>query len=53
MDWRSPQQLLKDCDRYDLAFASNAERPFGLVQAAVSGAILLRSYIFAVQGDRF
>ncbi len=35
------------------AIASKIERPFGLVQAAVSGDVLLRSYFFAVQGDRF
>jgi hypothetical protein len=40
-------------DRLGLAFVSKAERPFRLVQAAVSGVILLRSYVCAVQGDRF
>jgi hypothetical protein len=39
-------------DRLGLALVSKAERPFRLVQAAGSGVIFLRSYIFAVQGDR-
>jgi hypothetical protein len=37
--------------RLDLAFVSKAGRPFGLVPAAVSGDVPLRSYVFAVQGD--
>jgi hypothetical protein len=48
---RSPQHLLKVCDRLSLAFVSKAERPFGLVQAAVSGSILLRSHVLGVKGD--
>jgi hypothetical protein len=43
MDWRSPQPLLKNCDRLDLTFVSKAAQPFGLVQAAVSGGISVRS----------
>jgi hypothetical protein len=39
-------------DRLSLASVSKAERPFGLEQAAVSGVILLRSYVLVVQGDR-
>jgi hypothetical protein len=39
-------------NRLVLAFVSNTGRPFGLAQAAVSGVILLQSYVFVVQGDR-
>jgi hypothetical protein len=44
--WRSPLY------RLSLSFVSKAERLFGLVQAIVSGDVLLRSYVFVVQGDR-
>jgi hypothetical protein len=39
-------------DRLGLAFVSKAERPFGLVQAAGSGVILLRSCVLVVKGDQ-
>jgi hypothetical protein len=42
----------QDGDRLGLAFASKAERPFGLMQAAGFGGILLRSYVLAVKGDQ-
>jgi hypothetical protein len=35
-------------DHFGLSFVSKVKRPFGIVQAAVSGVILLRFYIFAV-----
>jgi hypothetical protein len=41
----------QDGDRLGLAFVSKAVRPFGLVQAAVCGVILLGSYILVVKGD--
>jgi hypothetical protein len=44
---RSPQP------RLGRAPASKAERPFGLVQVAVSGVVLLRSYILVVEGDSY
>ncbi len=49
---RASQQNPSPQPRLNLAFASKAERLFGLMQATVSGVILLRSSIFAVQGDR-
>jgi hypothetical protein len=45
--------ISQDGDRLGLTSVSKAERPFGLEQAAVSGVVLLRSYVFAVQGDSY
>jgi hypothetical protein len=50
---RSPQHLLKVCDRLSLASVSKAGRLFRLAQAAVSGVALLRSCVLVVKGDRF
>jgi hypothetical protein len=50
--WRSPQHLLKVCDRLSLASVSKAGRLFRLAQAAVSGVALLRSCVLVVKGDR-
>jgi hypothetical protein len=49
---RSPQHLLKVCDRLGLMPVSKARRPFRLAQTAVSGVVLLRSYVLVVEGDR-
>jgi hypothetical protein len=41
----------QDGDRLGLAFVSKAERLFRLVQAVVSGVVLLRSYVLVEEGD--